>query len=125
MCADVAGGHAAGVEREDLVIEPLKAPLTLSDDLWLEAAVTITRRVDPDLAMLGAALVACMLGTLLMLADCSFIFTYGKLYFVIGGLGVAYARFGQEQLAAAAAPVDAPPVPPPEPAYRLRTARWG
>lgn len=97
-------------------------------------AYSVARRYaqfDPDLAMLGAALVACMLGTLLMLADCSFIFTYSKLYFVIGGLGVAYARFGRlHQLAMFTAPASgaaagAPPMPRPEPAYRMRTARWG
>ncbi len=65
---------------------------------------------SPDLAALGAALVACIVGTLVMLANCSFIFTYSKLYFVLGGLGVAYARFGalhQQAIAATAAPTTA------------------
>jgi O-antigen ligase len=84
---------------------------------------------DPDLARLGAALVACIVGTLLMLADCSFLFTYAKLYFVLAGLGVAYARFGAlHQLVAASTasvPTTAQPMPAPQPAYRLRPARWG
>lgn len=96
----------------------------------LKGAYSVARsyaQSDPDLAILGAVLVACMLGTLLMLADCSFIFTYGKLFFVLAGLGVAYTRFGRlHQLARAAAPIAAQPLSSPEPqAYRLRPARWG
>lgn len=45
---------------------------------------------DPDLALLGASLISCILGTLLMLATCSFIFGYEKLFYVLGGLAAAY-----------------------------------
>jgi O-antigen ligase len=45
---------------------------------------------DPDGARLGANLSACMLGTLLMLADCSFIQGYAQMYYILGGLAVAY-----------------------------------
>src|SRR5439155_4828363 len=44
---DVARRQAARVEREDLVVEPLEAPLPLPDDLRLEAALAIPRRFDP------------------------------------------------------------------------------
>jgi len=50
---DIARGESAAVEREDLVVEPLKAALALANDLRLKAPVTIARRVDPDLPMLG------------------------------------------------------------------------
>src|SRR5439155_5168717 len=41
------------VEREDLVVEPLEAPLPLADDLRLEAALAIPRRFDPHRSVLG------------------------------------------------------------------------
>jgi O-antigen ligase len=53
-----------------------------------------TRRVaksDPDLALLGVSLVACILGTLLMLENCSFILAYEKMFYVLAGLAAAYA----------------------------------
>jgi hypothetical protein len=43
MRLDVAHRQAAEVERQDLVVEPLQAPLALLDDLRLEAGVTIAR----------------------------------------------------------------------------------
>ena len=48
-------------------------------------------RTDVDLALLGASLLACMLGTLLMIATCSFILGYQKLFYVLLGLATAYA----------------------------------
>ena len=45
---------------------------------------------DPDLSLLGGSLVSCILGTMLMLATCSFIFGYEKLFYVLGGLAAAY-----------------------------------
>jgi hypothetical protein len=50
---DIARGEPAAVEREDLVVEPLKAALALANDLRLKTPVTIARRVDLDLPMLG------------------------------------------------------------------------
>jgi len=47
---------------------------------------------DHDLAMLGFCIVACILGTLFMLADNSFIFVYGKMFYVLAGLAAGYAR---------------------------------
>ena len=49
---------------------------------------------DPDLALLGASLIACIIGTLLMIGNCSFIYGYEKLFFVLAGLSVAYAHVG-------------------------------
>ena len=43
----------ARVEREDLVVEALEAPLALPDDLRLEAALAIPRRLDPHRPVLG------------------------------------------------------------------------
>jgi hypothetical protein len=47
-------------------------------------------RSDPDLALLGASLVACIVGTLIMLATCSLIYGYEKMFYVLGGLAIAY-----------------------------------
>lgn len=43
-----------------------------------------------DSARLGANIAACILGTLLMLADCSFIQGYAQMYYVLGGVAAAY-----------------------------------
>jgi hypothetical protein len=56
---DVPRREATAIEREDLLVEPLKAALALSDQLGLEAAVTITRRVDPDRPVLGRKRLRC------------------------------------------------------------------
>lgn len=47
---------------------------------------------DPDLALLGASLVACIVGTMIMIATCSLIYGYSKMFYVLGGLAIAYAR---------------------------------
>jgi O-antigen ligase/polysaccharide polymerase Wzy-like membrane protein len=61
-------------------------------------------RSDPDLALLGVSLVACIVGTLVMIAGCSLIFAYEKMFYVLGGLAAAYVRLGQvPQLQPAAA----------------------
>jgi O-antigen ligase len=48
--------------------------------------------VDPELGLLGASLVACMLGMLLMLADGSFIMSAEWLFYALVALAVAYAN---------------------------------
>jgi O-Antigen ligase len=52
---------------------------------------------DSDLALMGTALVGCIVGTLFMLGACSFIYGYQKLFFVISGLAAAYANLGTPQ----------------------------
>jgi hypothetical protein len=54
------------------------------------------QRSDPDLALLGTTLVACILGTLLMIGTASFMFGYEKLFYVLGGLAAAYAKLGAQ-----------------------------
>jgi len=49
-------------------------------------------RTDPDLALLGGSLVACIVGTMIMLATCSLIYGYQKMFYVLGGLAFAYTR---------------------------------
>lgn len=49
-------------------------------------------RSDPDLALIGASLAACVLGTLLMLENASFFLGYEKLFWVLAGLCAAYAH---------------------------------
>ena len=46
---------------------------------------------DPDLALLGASLGACIIGLLVMIATVSFIFGIEKMYYVLAGLAAAYA----------------------------------
>jgi hypothetical protein len=43
---DVAHRHAAGVEREDLLVQARQSGLALADELGLEAALAIARRLD-------------------------------------------------------------------------------
>ena len=45
--------HAARIHRDNLVIEPGEPPLVLGDQLRIEAALTVTRNVDIDLAGVG------------------------------------------------------------------------
>jgi O-antigen ligase len=47
---------------------------------------------DPDAARIGAALISCALGTLLMIQNVSFIFGYEKMYYVLAGFLAAYCR---------------------------------
>ena len=49
----------AAVEGEDLLVEPLKAPLALAHNLRLKAPVTIARRLDPHRAVLGRQRLRC------------------------------------------------------------------
>ena len=61
----------------------------------LSKAYRFARRMvrhDPDLALLGASLVACIVGTIIMLGTCSLIYGYQKMFYVLGGLAIAYAR---------------------------------
>ncbi len=53
MADDLASAHAAGVHRDDLVIEPRKPPLVLSDQLRIEADLAVTRHRELDLAGVG------------------------------------------------------------------------
>lgn len=73
-------------------------------------------RSDPDLALLGASLVACIVGTMIMLATCSLIYGYQKMFYVLGGLAAAYARLVP---APARAPLRTPAAPlRPDTAFR-------
>jgi hypothetical protein len=47
---------------------------------------------DADLAFLGASLVACVLGTLLMIENASLILGYDRLFWVLAGFCAAYAH---------------------------------
>jgi hypothetical protein len=70
--------------------------------LWAATGVMQrSRRSDHGLAALGACLIACMVGTLLMMATGSFGTGLAKVTWVLAGLLLAYARIGRLQLAAA------------------------
>lgn len=49
---------------------------------------------DPEFALLGACLVSCIAGTLLMIENCSLIFGYEKMFYVLAGFAAAYAHLG-------------------------------
>lgn len=62
--------------------------------LALLRAYRAARRVvhnDPDLALLGINLTACIVGTMVMIAVCSFIAQYAIMFYLLGGLVTAYA----------------------------------
>jgi hypothetical protein len=50
---DVAHAQAACVERDDLLVEPIKAPLALLDDLRLKAPVAVAGAVQEQRAVIG------------------------------------------------------------------------
>lgn len=45
MRLDVARAHAAGVQRNDLVVEARKAALILADQRWIETTVSVPRNI--------------------------------------------------------------------------------
>jgi hypothetical protein len=47
---------------------------------------------DPDLALFGTSLIACIVGTLVMIGSMSFNLGCEKLFYVLAGLATAYAR---------------------------------
>lgn len=52
-------------------------------------------RDDPELVHLGATLAAAIFGTLVMIADCSFIYGYAQMFYLLAGLGAAYVSVAQ------------------------------
>ncbi|HUZ33516.1 MAG TPA: O-antigen ligase family protein [Xanthobacteraceae bacterium] len=58
-------------------------------------AARIAIPIDPDLGLLGISLVACILGTLFIIADTSLILGIQKLFYVLAGLAAAYANLSR------------------------------
>jgi hypothetical protein len=58
-------------------------------------------RDDAELAHLGASLVATIVGTLGMIASCSFIYGYGQMFYLLAGLAAAYTRVAQTEAVSA------------------------
>lgn len=52
MRLDLAHRHAAGIQREDLVVETRTAGLVLLDNLRIEGAMPVARHFDGQLAEL-------------------------------------------------------------------------
>lgn len=50
-------------------------------------------RYAPNIALLGASLAACIVGTLAMIYGTSFLFGYEKMYYVLAGLAAGYVAF--------------------------------
>jgi O-antigen ligase len=62
---------------------------------------------DPDLALFGTSLIACIVGTLVMIESESFNLGAEKMFYVLAGLATAYARLARlPQQRAAARPVN-------------------
>jgi hypothetical protein len=66
-------------------------------------AMTQIRQRDNDLARLGSCMLACIVGTLLMMYNSSFVFGYEKMFYVLAGLTAAYSRYCTAQSATAPA----------------------
>jgi hypothetical protein len=60
-------------------------------------------RSDPDLALFGTSLIACIAGTLVMIETESFNSGAEKMFYVLAGLATAYARLARLPLQRAAA----------------------
>src|SRR5579872_2875365 len=73
---------------------------------------------DPDLALLGGSLAACIFGTMVMMATCSLIYGYQKMFYVLGGLAVAYSQLAPAPARARAAARAAPAALRTEPSFR-------
>jgi O-antigen ligase len=56
------------------------------------------RSEEPDFALLGACISACVVGTLIMIYSGSFIFGYAILFYVLAGLAAAYVNIGRSPL---------------------------
>jgi O-antigen ligase len=54
-------------------------------------------RVDPDFALLGASLACCIIGTLLLIGNGSFVGVSERMFYVIAALGAAFAYLGRER----------------------------
>lgn len=65
-------------------------------------------RGDVELVHLGSSLAAMIVGTLIMLASCSFVYGYGQMFYLLAGLGAAYARLAQTEAVSSRLSVAAP-----------------
>lgn len=54
--------------------------------------MTKSLRNDAELAHIGSSLVATIVGTLVMIASCSFIYGYEQMFYLLAGLATAYVR---------------------------------
>jgi hypothetical protein len=59
---------------------------------------------DPEWGLLGFNILACILGMLFMLADCSLILGVEKIFYILIGLAAAYARSGTKKPSDSPAP---------------------
>jgi len=54
-------------------------------------------RTDPDLGQMGTSLVCCIIGTLILIQNCSFIMGYAKMFYVLAGLATGYIGVAARQ----------------------------
>ncbi|HEX6708118.1 MAG TPA: hypothetical protein VF169_25510 [Albitalea sp.] len=97
---------------------------TFVSSAW--AALRMARRwtdFDPDTASLGACLVACMFGTLLMMATGSFGNGLAWTAWILAGLCAGYGSLVEEE-EAAAYPLDVPQMPMDRPGPAIGAGGW-
>jgi O-antigen ligase len=58
----------------------------------VHARTRVLAHSDPDLALFGTSLIACIVATLVMIGSSSFILGCEKMFYVLAGLATAYAR---------------------------------
>lgn len=63
------------------------------------AARAVWRHADPAAALIASSIVACVVGTLFMLLDCSFILGYVPMFYTLAGLSSACFRLAQTEKA--------------------------
>jgi O-antigen ligase len=89
---DVVNAYAGVALNKGLIGLSIFVVFILTALVKAYRATRATMKSDTDLAFLGASLVACVLGTLLMIENASLILGYGKLFWVLAGLCAAYAH---------------------------------
>ena len=53
LLSDIPLAHAAGVQRQNLILHPVRIPVILADDLGLEGAIPVPGDLDVHLTQLG------------------------------------------------------------------------
>jgi O-antigen ligase len=53
------------------------------------------RQTDSEFAGLGVCLISCVVGTLLMIENCSFVLGYQKMFYVLAGFAAAYVHLAR------------------------------
>src|SRR6185312_10185092 len=69
------------------------------------------RQRDPDAALIASSIAACIIGTLFMLLDCSFILGYVPMFFTLAGLATASASMARAEKSRISEPLPSAALP--------------